>query len=116
MNPMSSAQSTPDPGRVSSSYFNTLAGSAASATSPPGVNGAPVLPPLHSLPPLQQRAPEPSRPFFDPAYDEQRPAESDADTAGRQRAYSGTQPPPAVAAPQNGDTEMADAGFATVNR
>jgi hypothetical protein len=114
MNPMSSAQSTPDPGRVSSSYFNTLGGSAP-ATSPHGVNGAPVLPPLHSLPPLQ-RAPEPSRPFFDPAYDEQRPADSDADTAGRQRAYSGTQPAPAVAAPQNGDTEMPDAGFAAVNR
>jgi hypothetical protein len=120
MNPMSSAQSTPDPGRVSSSYFNTI-GAGASATSPHAVNGAPVLPPLHSLPPLQplsQRPPEPTRPYFDPAYDEQRPtpaAETEAENAARQRAYSGAQQPPPPPMPQNGDTEMTDAGFTSVN-
>jgi hypothetical protein len=125
MMPMSSAQSTPDPGRISSNnYFNTIG---APGTSPhAAVNGAPVLPPLHALPPLQplSRAPEPARQFFDPAYDEQRPTpavESEAGEAGRQRAYSGAQqPPPAAAAaagaPQNGDTEMTDAGFTSVNR
>jgi hypothetical protein len=99
INPMSSAQSTPDPGRVSSSYFTTVG--AGPAASPHAVNGAPpTLPPLHSLPPLQPLAQQPAaRPYFDPAYDEQRPAESEPD---RQPAYN---PPPP---PQNGDTEMAD--------
>jgi hypothetical protein len=102
MNPMSSAQSTPDPGRISSSYFTTVG--AAPAASPHAVNGAPVLPPLHSIAPHPPLAQQPARPFFDPAYDEQRPAEPE------QQAYS--QPP----APQNGDTEMADAGPPLVNQ
>ncbi|KAF1917462.1 hypothetical protein BDU57DRAFT_537141 [Ampelomyces quisqualis] len=121
MNPMSSAQSTPDPSRVSSNYFSTTGAPDAHVNGGPGPGpAAPTLPPLHSLPPLQQRAPEPAaRPFFDPAYDEQRaPApvgESDPDTAGTQRAYAGAQQLPA--APQNnGDTEMADVGFTSVNR
>jgi hypothetical protein len=122
---MSSAQSTPDPSRQGTSYFNTIG----AATSPhAAVNGAPVLPPLHSLPPLQpQTAPPPRAAYFDPAYDEQRstPAEQEGE-AGRRRAYSGAQQPPplpptttteaASAAPQNGDTEMTDAGFTAVNR
>ncbi|KAF2030752.1 hypothetical protein EK21DRAFT_100235 [Setomelanomma holmii] len=121
MNPMSSAQSTPDPSRVGGNYFSTVG---ANAASPHAVNGAPTLPPLHSLPPLvptSQRAPEPSRAYFDPAYDEQRltPA-AEHEEAGRRRAYSGAQPPalaaPAESAPQNGDTEMTDAGFTSVNR
>jgi len=119
MNPMSSAQSTPDPGR-SAPFFSTI-----NTTSPPAVNGnaAPVLPSIHSLPPLQpQRQPEPSRgAFFDPAYDE-RPAgaEHDTEPTGRPRALSGAQAPPAaVHEPQNGDTEMTDAsgaGFTSVNK
>ncbi|KAL5115356.1 hypothetical protein ACEQ8H_006732 [Pleosporales sp. CAS-2024a] len=117
-NLMSSAQSTPDPGRVSGSYFSTMG---ASATSPHAVNGAPILPPLSSLPPLQPSvkvAPEPARQYFDPAYDDQRPApaaENDTDPAARPRAYSGAhQPPPPAPVPQNGDTDMADAGFTSV--
>jgi hypothetical protein len=104
LNPMSSAQSTPDPGRVSSSnYFSTLN---------PVVNGATVLPPLHSLPALR---PEAARAYFDPAYDEQRG--EDEETVARQRAYSNTTAPqPPLSMPANGDTEMADAGFAPVNR
>jgi hypothetical protein len=126
LQPMSSAQSTPDPGRVSTNYFSTMN---------PVVNGAPVLPPLHSLPPLR---PEPARTYFDPAYDEQRADETDG--PGRQRAYSNAnanaqQPPPSLppapvpapaavavaapapeVAPANGDTEMTDAGFTSVNR
>ncbi|KAH3908011.1 hypothetical protein HBI56_150430 [Parastagonospora nodorum] len=117
-NLMSSAQSTPDPGRVSGNYFSTIG---APGTSPHAINGAPVLPPLNSLPPLQpslSRAPEPTRQYFDPAYDEQRPtpaADTDTEVAGRQRAYSGAQPPPPSSAPQNGDTEMTDAAFTPVN-
>ncbi|KAH8704581.1 hypothetical protein GQ44DRAFT_716552 [Phaeosphaeriaceae sp. PMI808] len=120
INPMSSAQSTPDPNRVSTSnYFATIG--ATTATSPhAAVNGAPLLPPLHALQPLSQRPPEPSRAYFDPAYDEQRPTpatETDNDAAARPRAYSGAQqPPPVEVAPQNGDTEMTDAGFTSVNR
>lgn len=108
INPRSSAQSTPDPTRQAHSYFGPA------ATSPhAAVNGAPVLPLLHSLPPLQppQQAP-PRAAYFDPAYDEQRPAPSAVTEAesGRRRAYSGEAPP------QNGDTEMTDAGFTAVNR
>jgi hypothetical protein len=127
MNPMSSAQSTPDPsGRPQNSYFGTIG--AATATSPhAAVNGVPpTLPPLHALPPLQaqqpQQQPPPQRPYFDPAYDEQRPTPaSNEDEAGRRRAYSGAaQQPPATDAapppPQNGDTEMTDASFTAVNR
>ncbi|KAF2686257.1 hypothetical protein K458DRAFT_402741 [Lentithecium fluviatile CBS 122367] len=119
LNPMSSAQSTPDPSR-SAPFFSTI-----SATSPHAVNGnaAPSLPPLHTLPPLQpQRQPEPARAaYFDPAYDE-RPAnpEHDAEPTGRPRAHSGAQaPPPEAPEAQNGDTEMTDAsgaGFTAVNR
>jgi|TARA_R110002003_G_scaffold3185_2_gene24879 hypothetical protein len=122
LNPLSSAQSTPDPSRAGGNYFSAMG---ASATSPHGVNGAPVLPPLHSLPPLvplSQRAPEPSRPYFDPAYDEQRPTPAaEHEEAARRRAYSGAQQPAPQAQtesapPQNGDTEMTDAGFTSVNR
>lgn len=120
INPMSSAQSTPDPNR-SNPFFSTVG----AATSPQAVNGTgqPVLPPLHSLPPLQpqqQRPSETGRAYFDPAYDEQRPtpAAEGEESTGRQRAYSGTQPPteqPPEA--QNGDIEMTDAGgFTAVNR
>jgi hypothetical protein len=115
--PMSSAQSTPDPSSRHSNPFFSSAGAA--ATSPHAVNGAAqsVLPPLHSLPGLQRPAEPTSRPYFDPAYDEQRTpsaaaAEHDADAAGRRRAYSGTQASHA-GTPQNGDTEMGDASFTT---
>ncbi|KAG9189292.1 hypothetical protein G6011_06160 [Alternaria panax] len=127
MNPMSSAQSTPDPsGRPQNSYFGAVG--APTATSPPaGVNGAPpTLPSLHSLPPLQpqqtQQQPPAQRAYFDPAYDEQRPTPaSNEDAAARPRAYSGAaQQPPATDSapppPQNGDIEMTDAGFTAVNR
>ncbi len=115
--PLSSAQSTPDPSRQSTSYFNTIG---AAASSPHAPNGAPVLPPLHSLPqiqPTQQPAP-PRAAYFDPAYDDQRPAPAEAEgETGRRRAYSGAQPPAAEAAPpQNGDTEMTDASFAAASR
>lgn len=122
MNPMSSAQSTPDPGR-SNPFFSSMG---AGATSPHAVNGnaQAVLPPLNSLPPLQpQRAAEPSRSaYFDPAYDEQRApsGEPDSEHAGRRRAHSGAPLPPQEAQEaQNGDTEMTDAsgaGFTAVNR
>ncbi|KAF2846387.1 hypothetical protein T440DRAFT_471837 [Plenodomus tracheiphilus IPT5] len=117
MNPMSSAQSTPDPSRQSQStnYFPPAAASPNAA-----VNGAPVLPPLHSLPALQATTP---RPYFDPAYDEQRAvpsASAEEGETGRRRAYSGAQATPTAtagdAAVQNGDTEMTDVGFTAVNR
>jgi hypothetical protein len=124
MNPMSSAQSTPDPSsRPQNSYFGTVG--AAAATSPhAGVNGAPTLPPLHSLPQLQPQQPPTQRVYFDPAYDNERPTPASGDDdAGRRRAYSGAQQPapPAPAsnteaAPQNGDTEMTDVSFTAVNR
>ncbi|KAL6702667.1 hypothetical protein ACN47E_001252 [Coniothyrium glycines] len=129
INPMSSAQSTPDPGRQGNSYFGAI-GAGPTASSPhAAVNGGPTLPPLHSLPPLQpqtQPAPAPRTAFFDPAYDGSRPAPTEPDgEAGSGRAYSGAQQPSAPtvpvpadepAAPQNGDTEMTDAGFTAVNR
>lgn len=98
-NPMSSAQSTPDPGRVSSSYFNTI-GANAAAASPLGgdVNGAPTLPPLNALPPLQPLS-QPTRAYFDPA----------AAAAAESTEGEGAGRPPAPV-PQNGDTEMVDAG------
>jgi hypothetical protein len=118
MNPMSSAQSTPDPGR-SMPFFSTM-----SATSPHAVNGnaGSVLPPLHSLPPLQpHRQPEPSRTYFDPAHEERSAvAENDTEHAGRLRAVSSAHAPPSEAREaQNGDTEMTDAsgaGFTAVNQ
>ncbi|KAJ4363490.1 hypothetical protein N0V83_009785 [Neocucurbitaria cava] len=116
MNPMSSAQSTPDPSRQPNSYFSTVG---AAATSPHAVNGAAVLPPLHSLPPLHPQQQSAQRAaYFDPAYDEQRPTPVDHEgDGGRRRAYSGAQQPSAeTAPPQNGDTEMTDAGFTAVNR
>ncbi|USP77603.1 uncharacterized protein yc1106_04877 [Curvularia clavata] len=130
VNPVSSAQSTPDPGRPQSNFGGSAA---ATATSPPtsGVNGvaAPSLPPLHSLPPLQPQQPaqpasQPQRQYFDPAYDEQRPAAATTndEEGGRGRAHSGAaQHPPTSTAeaapqPQNGDTEMTDASFTAVNR
>lgn len=135
VNPVGSAQSTPDPGRPQGNYFGTSGGSTvATAASPPtsGVNGVapPSLPPLHSLPSLQPQQPaqpqtQPQRQYFDPAYDEQRPAAAatNDEESGRRRALSGAaQQPPAsmtesaAPAPQNGDTEMTDVSFTAVNR
>ncbi|PSN73918.1 hypothetical protein BS50DRAFT_605629 [Corynespora cassiicola Philippines] len=109
VNPMSSAQSTPDPNRSNNPFFSTI-GSGSAVTSPQAVNGtgsgsgsAPsALPPLSSLPPLQPQsrpaAAESGRAYFDPAYDEQRPSATPADgeetpAAARSRAYSGSQAP-----------------------
>lgn len=122
-NPMSSAQSTPDPSR-SVPFFSNVG---ATAASPPAVNGTTQhqpLPPLHQLPALQpQRAPETTRgAYFDPVNDESRPppAESDGEYAGRRRTLSGANPPaPENHEVSNGDTEMTDAagaGFTAVNR
>jgi hypothetical protein len=59
--PMSSAHSTPDPSRISTggagTYFSPVNG------------GPPVLPPLHSLPPMRQADPTPTRTYYDPAAD-----------------------------------------------
>lgn len=119
MNPVSSAQSTPDPSRSNNPFFSTVG---ATATSPRAVNGnaPPTLPSLHQITPLQpQRAPEPTRgAYFDPISDESRPPPTEADAEGRQRALSGANQP-ASEHPQNGDTEMTDAagaGFTAVNR
>ena len=133
MNALSSAQGTPGTGGPHNNYFrNAGSGSAATAASPPSsaANGAPApaLPSLQALPtlqPQQQAQPQAQaqRPFFDPAYDEQRPAPASNDgDEGRRRAHSGAaqQPPAATseaaAPPQNGDTEMTDASFTAVNR
>ncbi|KAF1970759.1 hypothetical protein BU23DRAFT_570440 [Bimuria novae-zelandiae CBS 107.79] len=127
MNPMSSAQSTPDPSRSNNPFFSNVG---AAATSPHAVNGnsQPILPPLHTLPSLQaqgpvQRAPEPSRgAYFDPVSEESRPppVETEGDFTGRRRALSSANPPAADHREiQNGDTEMTDAagaGFTAVNR
>jgi hypothetical protein len=123
MHPMSSAQSTPDPGsRPQNSYFSTI-NAGPSRTSPhTGVNGAPpslgqtTLPPLHLLPSLQQQQSGQRQYQFDPAYDEQRPTGAEEDD-GRRRAYSGAQQPRPSAEAQNGDTDMPDAGtsFASAN-
>ncbi|KAF2477539.1 uncharacterized protein BDR25DRAFT_1933 [Lindgomyces ingoldianus] len=134
LNPLSSAQSTPDPSR-SNPFFSTIP---PAASSPHAVNGTgqPVLPPLHPshLQPLHPQRPAhgvsdaPRGTFFDAAYDEQRPAEHDPEYTGRRRAHSSAHPPPAEAIEgQNGerrdqDTEMGDAppadaaGFTAVNR
>lgn len=131
VNPMSSAQSTPDPNRTAP-FFSTIP---PPASSPHAVNGTgqPVLPPLSShLPPLQpQRPPESSRgAFYDPTTEEPRATEDDAEFAGRRRAHSSAHAPPSESqdapAPssQNGDrrdqdTEMGGAsagGFTAVNQ
>ncbi|KAH7125498.1 hypothetical protein B0J11DRAFT_614863 [Dendryphion nanum] len=121
LNPMSSAQSTPDPSSRTNPFFST------GATSPHAVNGTSqsAIPPLNapSLPSLQpQRAPESSRgAYFDPTYDEPRSgAENDAESTGRRRAHSSANPPPSEGREQNGDgdTEMggtSGAGFTAVN-
>ena len=119
VNPMSSAQSTPDPSRHTNPFFSSVGASASPHASHTAVNGNQnALPPLHSLPGMQaqaQQTPTP-RAYFDPAYDAERPTPAPAESeAGRQRAYSGTQPPQHVETPQNGDTEMRDAGFTSVN-
>lgn len=121
INPMSSAQSTPEPSRHTNPFFSSVGASASPHASHSAVNGTQTaLPPLHSLPGMQpqtQQTPTP-RAYFDPAYDAERrtpvPAESEG---GRPRAYSGAQQPPPQhpEAPQNGDTEMRDAGFTSVN-
>mgnify|MGYP004503024417 CR=1 FL=1 len=119
INPMSSAQSTPDPSRHSNPFFSSIGASASPHASRSAVNGNQnALPPLHSLPGMQpqaQQTPTP-RAYFDPAYDAERPTPAPVEIeGGRQRAYSGAQPPQHVEAPQNGDTEMRDAGFTAVN-
>jgi hypothetical protein len=116
---LSSAHSTPDPSRHSNPFFSAVgAGSPLAA-----VNGAQnALPPLHSLPgmsqqqqPQTQQTPTP-RPYFDPAYDAERPVATPGEAeGGRQRAYSGNHPPPLHAGESlNGDTEMRDVGFSAV--
>ncbi|KAF2270210.1 hypothetical protein CC78DRAFT_574339 [Lojkania enalia] len=130
MNPMSSAQSTPDPSRSNPFFTNVQP----NATSPHTVNGTDqaVLPPLHPshLPPLQpQRPTESSRgTYFDAAYDEQRAPENDTEYDDRRRAHSSAHAPPSEGHDaQNGerrdrDTEMTDTtggpggGFTAVNR
>ncbi|KAF2112635.1 hypothetical protein BDV96DRAFT_497425 [Lophiotrema nucula] len=114
MNPMSSAQSTPDPSRTTQ-FFSHIPPPASSPHA--AVNGTAQsgLPPIHSaLPPLQPQRESGTR--FDPAYDEQRPAEHDEEFTGRRRAHSGAQAPEeANGEPQ--DVEMGDAGgFTAVNR
>lgn len=123
VNALSSAHSTPDPSRHTNPFFSSVGGGA-SASPLAAVNGTQnALPPLHSLPgmaqPQTQQTPTP-RPYFDPAYDAERPSAPAAppveSEAGRQRAYSGAQPPPLHAgSPLNGDTEMRDAGFPAVS-
>jgi hypothetical protein len=116
---LSSAHSTPDPSRHSNPFFSAVgAGSPLAA-----VNGAQnALPPLHSLPGMSQQQPQTQqtptpRPYFDPAYDAERPVATPGEAeGGRQRAYSGNHPPPLHAGePLNGDTEMRDVGFSAVN-
>lgn len=123
INPMSSAQSTPDPSRHTNPFFSSVGASASPHTSHSAVNGTQTaLPSLHSLPGMQpqaqaQQTPTP-RPYFDPAYDAERPTPAPVESeGGRPRAYSGAQQPqpPHAEAPQNGDTEMRDAGFTAVN-
>ena len=123
---LSSAHSTPDPSRHSNPFFSSVGAGASASPLASAVNGTQnALPPLHSLPgmsqqPQTQQTPTP-RPYFDPAYDAERPSAPAAPPAesevGRQRAYSGAQQPPPLHAgsPQNGDTEMRDAGFPAVN-
>ncbi|CAI6334518.1 unnamed protein product [Periconia digitata] len=116
-NPMSSAQSTPDPSRTAP-FFSTIG---ATATSPPPVNGTSTS---LSVPPLQpQRQPESATrsSFFDPVADEQRPTTGDneAEPSSRARALSGAARPSSQNV-ENGDTEMTDAasgagGFTAVN-
>lgn len=114
VNPMSSAQSTPDPSRHTNPFFSSV-GVAGSPHASHTVNGNQnALPPLHSLPGMQpqaQQTPTP-RAYFDPAYDAERPTPAPAESeGGRARAYSGAQPPQHGEAPQNGDTEMRDAAY-----
>ncbi|PVH95376.1 hypothetical protein DM02DRAFT_632936 [Periconia macrospinosa] len=126
VNPMSSAQSTPDPSRTAP-FFSSVN---ASAASPPAVNGNSSSATTLPAPPLQPRQPESSSrtAFFDPVSDEQRPRTGDNEAEGssssRARAHSGAAaaPPPSDArSPENGDTEMADVsgstsgGFTAVN-
>ncbi|KAF2875288.1 hypothetical protein BDV95DRAFT_564736 [Massariosphaeria phaeospora] len=130
MNPMSSAQSTPDPSGAHP-FFNIPGCSPLSTINGTGGTSQPVLPPLHALPPLQSLTPRPlesgSRAYFDPAHDEQRMSEREREHehegeeyTGRRRAHSGAQVPQSEARDaQNGDTEMTDAaegGFTAVNR
>ena len=123
INPMSSAQSTPDPSR-SAPFFSTIP---PTASSPHAVNGtaqaASVLPSLSQLPPLQPHRPADSRGgFYDPTQETQEEPRPTEEEGGRRRAHSSAHAPPPEA--QNGesqdqDTEMADApggGFTAVNR
>ncbi|KAJ4986109.1 hmg box protein [Stagonosporopsis vannaccii] len=126
VNPMSSAQSTPDPSRHTNPFFSSVGASASPHASHSAVNGTQnALPPLHSLPGMQpqpqaQQTPTP-RAYFDPAYDAERPTPAPVESeAGRPRAYSGAQQPQPpqqqhAEAPQNGDTEMRDVGLTSVN-
>lgn len=117
VNPMSSAQSTPDPSR-SVPFFSTIP-----ASSPYPANGAGLgtLPPLHpsqlgASPNQAQITPEPPRTgYYDPTHEDQKPPHNDSEYGGRARTLSSAN----IAASetregQNGerrdqDTEMGDA-------
>lgn len=124
VNPMSSAQSTPDPGR-SAPFFSTIP---ASSPYPANGSGLGTLPPLH---PSQlgassnpsQITPEPPRTaYYDPTHDDHQPSRNDSEYGGRARTHSSAHAGPSEA--QNGDcrdqdTEMGDApggGLASANR
>lgn len=113
VNPMSSAQSTPDPSRTAP-FFSSIN---AAAASPPAVNGVSSSATALPIPPLHPPQPESSSrtAFFDPVSDEQRPRTGDEaeGPSSRARAHSGAAaglPPSDARSPENGDTEMADAG------
>lgn len=104
MNPMSSAQSTPDPSSRTSNPFFT--------------NGTSQTGPTSLLPRAQESSTRGA--YFDPAYDEQRPADNDDAPTGRRRARSSAHAPAGEDGEPNGDvdTEMGNtsgAGFTAVN-
>lgn len=113
LNPMSSAQSTPDPSRSAPFFTN-----APPASSPHAVNGNSV----HAHPGQQssrqsQRTAESSRgAFYDPTQDDQPSGDTSAEYGERRRTLSGSNAPPSES--QNGerrdqDTEMAEAPTST---
>ncbi|KAF2273381.1 uncharacterized protein EI97DRAFT_469574 [Westerdykella ornata] len=118
LNPMSSAQSTPDPSR-SAPFFNNPP----PASSPHAVNGNSVhahsgLQSSHQSSMHTQRPTESSRgAFYDPTQDDQHAAGSSAEYSERRRTLSGSHAPPPDS--QNSgshdqDTEMADASRGAV--
>lgn len=92
MNPMSSAQSTPDPSSRTSNPFFT--------------NGTSQTAPT-SLPPRAQESSSSRGAYFDPAYDEQRPADNEEGPTGRRRAHSSAHAPEPNG--DSADTEMGNA-------